>query len=94
MRALNTGLEAIKTEFVVRIDGDATVETPGWIPLLLRMLRNSEVGMAGGQVIWEFGRVHSFGRNVFSEYGLYDTGTCPLEPIGHRTFCSIVYRLS
>jgi GT2 family glycosyltransferase len=89
--ALNTGLQAIKTEFVVRIDGDATVETPGWVSLLLDALRCAEVGMVGGQVIWEYGRVHSFGRNVFSEQGLYDLGCCPLEPAGQRTFDSIVY---
>jgi glycosyltransferase involved in cell wall biosynthesis len=89
---LNTGLKAVKTEFVVRIDGDATVETPDWISILINMLRHSEVGVAGGQVIWENGRVHSFGRSVFTEQGLYDMGCCPLEPVGQRTFDSIVHR--
>lgn len=92
VHALNTALDAVTTEFVVRIDGDATVETSGWIALLLKSLRHQEVGMVGGQVIWESGRVHSFGRSVFSEYGLYDMGCSPLESVGRRTFDSLVYR--
>jgi hypothetical protein len=46
----------------------------------------------GGQVIWENGTVHSFGRNVISENGLFDLGCVPLEVTGNRTFDSIVYR--
>jgi GT2 family glycosyltransferase len=90
--ALNTGLDATKTEFVVRIDGDATVETPNWVSMFIQMLHNDQVGLVGAHVLWEDGRVHTLGRSVFSEYGLYDMGCCPLEPIGRRTFDSIVYR--
>jgi GT2 family glycosyltransferase len=90
--ALNTALAAVKTEIVVRIDGDATVETAGWLPKLCAWLNHSEVGMAGGHVIWETGNVHSFGRSVISEFGLFDMGCAPLEPAGHRTFDSLVYR--
>lgn len=89
---LNCALSMMKTKFAVRIDGDATVQTPGWISILLETLRFDEVGIVGGQVIWESGRVHSFGRSVFSEWGLHDMGCCPLEPAGHRTYDSIVYR--
>lgn len=89
---LNSALSMAKTDFVVRIDGDATVETPGWISILLETLRFDEVGIVGGQVMWESGRVHSFGRSVFTDWGLHDMGCCPLEPVGNRTFDSIVYR--
>jgi len=89
---LNSALSMAKTDFVVRIDGDATVETPGWISILLENLRFDEVGIVGGQVMWESGRVHSFGRSVFTDWGLHDMGCCPLEPVGFRTFDSIVYR--
>jgi GT2 family glycosyltransferase len=92
VHALNMALAAANTAFIVRIDGDATIETPDWVSILLRTLRHPEVGIVGGQVIWETGRVHSFGRNVFSEYGLHDLGCCPMEPAGQRTFDSIVFR--
>lgn len=90
--ALNAGLDAVRTDIVIRIDGDATVETPNWPNLLLKPLEFDEVGLVGGHVIWESGRVHSLGRSAFSPLGLYDMGCCPLEPIGSRTFDSIVYR--
>lgn len=91
--ALNAGLDACKTEFVFRIDGDATVETPDWISRLGKLLsRYPEVGLIGGQVLFDHGTVHSFGRNVISPIGLHDIGTCPLEPIGRRSFDSIVLR--
>jgi GT2 family glycosyltransferase len=90
--SLNAGLEAVNTDFVVRIDGDATGESPGWLPKLLQPLRHTEVGLAGGQILFDDQKVHSFGRSVFSEFGLYDLGCCPLEPVGQRTFDSIVYR--
>ncbi|MDX2190401.1 MAG: glycosyltransferase family 2 protein [Bacteroidota bacterium] len=93
IKALNTGLEAVKTEFVFRIDGDATVETPNWIEKIKKILiQNNRIGLVGGQVIFDHGHVHSFGRNLFNEVGLFDLGTIPLELVGQRTFDSIVYR--
>jgi GT2 family glycosyltransferase len=90
--ALNDALAHVRTDLIVRIDGDATVESNNWLARMLAVLRHDEVGIVGGQVIWESGRVHSFGRSVFSDWGLYDMGACPLEPIGQRTFDSIVHR--
>jgi GT2 family glycosyltransferase len=90
--ALNEGLKAAKTEIIVRIDGDATIETPGWLPRLTKLLECDEVGMVGGKVLWESGQIHSFGRSVISELGLFDMGCVPLEPIGSRTYDSIVFR--
>ncbi len=90
--ALNDGLAAVRTEYVIRVDGDATVESPGWAERLLAPLHFPEVGLVTGQVLWESGEVHSFGRSVFSETGLHDGGCVPLEPVGQRTFDSIVHR--
>ena len=92
VHALNTALSSAKTEFVIRLDGDATVETPDWISKLIMVLRHEEIGIVGGSVIFEDGRVHSFGRSVLGETGLHDVGCVPLEPTGSRTFDSIVYR--
>lgn len=90
--ALNIGINEISTEYIIRIDGDATVETANWIEKLIASLKHKEIGMVGGHVIWETGKVHSFGRNIFNEYGLYDVGCCPLEAAGKRTFDSITYQ--
>jgi GT2 family glycosyltransferase len=90
--ALNTGISEITTEYIIRIDGDATVETHDWIEKLLKNLDHEQVGMVGGWVIWETGRIHSYGRNIFNEYGLYDMGCCPMESPGKRTFDSIIYK--
>jgi len=89
---LNAGLAAVKTPYTIRIDGDATVETPDWARMLVEVLKHPEVGAVGGCVLFEHGAVHTFGRSIFSEWGLYDMGSCPLEPPGRRTFDSVVFR--
>jgi GT2 family glycosyltransferase len=90
---LNAGLEAIATPYVLRIDGDATVETLGWTRIMERWLDTyPALGMVGSHVIFDSGKVHSFGRSVINELGLYDMGCIPAEPIGHRTFDSHVIR--
>jgi GT2 family glycosyltransferase len=89
---LNTALDAARTEWIIRIDGDATVETPGWVEMLYGLLAHDDVGAVGGHIAFYDGRVHSLGRSVCSEAGLFDMGTCPLEPIGRRTFDSLVLR--
>lgn len=91
--ALNAGLQAVKTEYVLRIDGDATVETAGWTAIMERWLDGyPSLGLVGGQVIFDSGRIHSFGRSAISETGLFDIGCIPAEPIGHRIFDSHVIR--
>jgi GT2 family glycosyltransferase len=93
VNALNVGLSAVKTEFVFRIDGDATVKTPGWLNRLRYFLEKyPEIGAIGGQVLFDDYRVHTLGRSVISEYGLHDIGTYIVEPVGRRTFDSKVAR--
>ena len=92
--ALNAACKEVKTEFIIRIDGDATVETPGWDKRMINLMEsNKKIGMVGGTVEFDNGIVHSLGRSVFSKEGLYDIGTIPLELPGHRTFDSIVRRV-
>ena len=91
MRTLNTALDAVRTEWIVRIDGDATVGRPAGSSLS-GLLTHDEVGAVGGHIAFHDGRVHSLGRSVCSEAGLFDMGACPAEPIGQRTFDSIVFR--
>lgn len=91
--ALNSGLDAIKTDVIIRIDGDATVETPGWANRICEWLkRYPEVGAVGAQILFDDGRIHSFGRNVVGPLGLYDLGCAPTEAVGNRTFDSLVLR--
>jgi GT2 family glycosyltransferase len=90
--ALNLGIEHAKTDILVRLDGDAFFRSPGWAGPLLAWLDDPSVGMVGGQILFDNGRVHSLGRSVLSEWGLHDMGTFPAEQPGKRTFDSIVYR--
>lgn len=90
--ALNAGLEAVKTLYVVRIDGDAMVISEGWIDRIRMMLSNRQVGMVGGQTIFDNGILHSLGRCIVGDYGLHDVGTFPIEPVGRRTLDSNVWR--
>jgi GT2 family glycosyltransferase len=91
--ALNSGLDAIKTPYVLRIDGDATIETRGWTKTMERWLdQNPMIGLVGAHVLFDSGRIHSFGRSVISEIGLFDIGCIPIEPLGRRTFDSHVIR--
>jgi GT2 family glycosyltransferase len=91
--ALNVGLNACKTDIVFRIDGDATVETPHWDTMLKAWLREfPEVGLVGGQVVFDDGRIHSLGRAVLDIWGLRDMGCWPYEPPGCRTFDAHVVR--
>jgi len=93
IKPLNTALREAKTDYIIRIDGDATIETDGWAEKILAPLQeDQELGMIGSHILWETARVHSFGRSVISDLGLHDMGTVPLEPIGQRTYDSMVYR--
>jgi GT2 family glycosyltransferase len=93
VHTLNAGLEAVRTPYVIRIDGDATVETPGWANRLQEWLdEDASVGLVGGHIIFDSGKIHSYGRSVVSELGLFDIGTIPAEPIGYRTFDGHVVR--
>ena len=93
VEALNAGLAQCRTRIVLRIDGDATVEVPDWDRRLCQWLDNfPELGVVGGQVIFDDGRLHSLGRAVLDEWGLRDMGCWPHEAMGMRTSDANVIR--
>lgn len=91
--AFNRALAAGSSEIVVRLDGDATIETPGWLERMLAFHRSDErIGITVAQIVFETGLIHSLGRNLVGAAGLHDRGTVPTEPPGRRTLDSNVRR--
>jgi GT2 family glycosyltransferase len=90
---LNTALERAAGDVIVRMDGDATVETTGWLERMLSFHESDpSVGVIVARIVFGSGRLHSDGRSVIGPLGLHDTGTRVLEKVGHRTFDSCVER--
>ena len=89
---LNAGLRAAETDLVFRIDGDALVITDNWVQRMKQFLSQPQIGLVGGQTIFDSGLVHGLGRSVISESGLHDIGTFIIEPAGRRTLDSNVWR--
>jgi GT2 family glycosyltransferase len=86
VESLNEACEHASGEVIVRLDGDATIETPGWLDRLLAMRAVSDrVGVVAGGVVFDSGRVHSYGMNIVSPAGIHSRGTVLTEPVGART---------
>jgi len=82
---LNEMLDYATGEVIVKIDGDATVETPGWVERMLGFMQcDDRIGIAQAKVIFDSGRVHTYGVNVVCPEGFHDRGTRITEPIGRR----------
>src|SRR3954453_9211571 len=83
---LNLALAHAEGELVVRLDGDATLESPGWLERMLALHASDErVGIVTGRTVFEDGRVHSYGLNLVGPEGVHDRGTRITEPVGERT---------
>ncbi len=83
---LNLALERAGGDVVVRLDGDATLESPGWLERMLAFLeRDERVGVVTGRTVFEDGRVHSYGLEIVGPQGVHDRGTQITEPVGART---------
>jgi len=83
---LNLALERAAGDVIVRLDGDATIESPGWLERMLALLESdSRVGVVTGRTVFEDGRVHSYGLNIVGPEGVHDRGTTITEPVGART---------
>ncbi|GAC1325429.1 MAG: hypothetical protein NVSMB25_23930 [Thermoleophilaceae bacterium] len=83
---LNAALNAANGELVVRLDGDATIETPGWLERMLAFYSSDErIGVVVAKIVFDSGQVHSFGMNVVTPLGVHDRGTEILEAEGRRT---------
>ncbi len=91
--ALNAGLAAARGELVVQLDGDATVDTPGWLERLGSFVRSdARVGAATARVVFDWGDLHACGIEVTGPEGLHDRGAEVAEPIGRRTYHGRVLR--
>jgi O-antigen biosynthesis protein len=90
---LNEALAHVKGDLVVRMDGDATVETPGWLERMMRLhALDDSVGVVAGRVVLDSGLVHAYGVNCICPEGFHDGGTRITEPVGERTMHGNVER--
>jgi O-antigen biosynthesis protein len=91
--ALNTALEHARGELIVQLDGDATVETPGWLERMVGFLEaEPRAGVVSAGVVFDNGRIHAYGVDVVTPDGLHDRGTRIAEPRGRRTLHTRVHR--
>jgi O-antigen biosynthesis protein len=91
--SLNTAAEASSGELLVQMDGDATVETRGWLDQMVAFQRSAPaVAVVSAAVILDNGRVHAYGVNLIDPKGMHDRGTEIIEPVGRRTLHSAVRR--
>jgi GT2 family glycosyltransferase len=83
---LNAALEAVGGELIVRLDGDATVETPGWLERMLAFFGSSDrIGVTVPKVIFDSGLVHTYGIEIVCPEGMHDRGARMVEQPGRRT---------
>jgi GT2 family glycosyltransferase len=91
--SLNRAAEVASGELFVQMDGDATVETRGWLDKLVAFQQSDpRVAVTSAAVILDSGRVHAYGVNLIGPEGMHDRGTQILEPLGARTLHSAVRR--
>ncbi len=94
IEALNAGLSAASGELIVQLDGDATVETPGWLERMVEFQRSDgAIGVVNSLVTFDSGRIQAAGVNVICAEGLHDRGSWPMEPTGERTLNTRVKRV-
>ena len=86
VESLNVALERATGEVIVRLDGDATIETPGWLGRMLDFHASDDrVGVIGPKIVFDSGHLHNAGMDIVVPEGLHDRGTRITEPIGRRT---------
>lgn len=91
--ALNAGLAAATGELVVQLDGDATMETPGWLGRMVDFFLSDErIGVVTGKVVFDWGEIHTCGTNLVGPEGLHDRGAVITEPVGRRGYHQRVVR--
>ena len=86
MRSLNAALEVAGGELIAAVDGDATMETPGWLETMVEFhATDPRVGTVTGAVEFDDGTVQGYGAMLVCPEGLYGRGAWPSEPAGRRT---------
>ncbi len=84
--SLNRAAAVASGELLAQMDGDATLETPGWLERMVGFLTSDPlVGVVTPAVIHGSGHVHAYGVNVICPEGLHDGSTTLIEPAGART---------
>ncbi len=88
INALNKCLYAAKGDFIIRLDGDATIESKSFVEKFLEFYNVSpdKIGVITSKVIDDKNILHALGRNVISEKGLHNRGYVISEEVGNRTF--------
>jgi GT2 family glycosyltransferase len=85
-KSLNAALAATSGELIVALDGDATVETPGWLETLVDFQTSDpRVGTVTGAIEFDDGRVQGYGMTLVAPEGAHGRGGAPTEPVGQRT---------
>lgn len=88
INALNKALYKSKGDFIIRCDGDATIESRSPVETFLNFYNicPEKIGVLTSKVIPDIKEVplHAIGRSVISPAGLLDRGKVPNEPIGQR----------
>ena len=84
--SLNAALEVSSGDWVVSLDGDATIETPGWLDRMVAFAAiDPAVSVVTAAIDMDNGRVHAHGASMISPDGLHDRPAAITEPPGRRT---------
>ena len=87
VETLNIGLAAATGELIVQLDGDASVETPGWVQKMVDFfLTDHRVGVVTAKIVFDWGELHTCGVDVVGPTGFHDRGVAITEPVGRRTY--------
>lgn len=90
---LNAGLEAATGELIVQLDGDASIETPGWLDKMVAFfLSDDRVGVVTAKIVFDWGEIHTCGVDMVGPTGFHDRGAVITEPEGRRTYHQRVVR--
>jgi GT2 family glycosyltransferase len=93
IETLNAGLAAATGELIVQLDGDASVETPGWVQKMVALMQaDPRVGVVTAKIVFDWGELHTCGVDVVGPGGFHDRGAEILEPAGRRTYHQRVLR--
>ena len=88
INTLNKCLAEVKGEFIIRMDGDATVETESFVEKFLEfyLINPEKIGVISAKVMTDAGFAQTIGRDVISEFGLKNRGHHITEPVGKRNW--------
>jgi glycosyltransferase involved in cell wall biosynthesis len=91
--ALNAGLDAASGELIVQLDGDASLETEGWLGKMVDFfLSNERIGVVTGKIVFDWGDIHTCGVDVVGPEGFHDRGAEITEPVGRRHYHQRILR--